>query len=148
MSNRAISAGGWTLLLVDSALSDIADGSEQWLANATGSAGSLLLFTHVPVDTPETRTCITSTALGRNMTKYVLSGAPQLYERYLEGHVRHAFGGHVHLPLHCRAGAMVQHICGMAITMHDPGRNEDSVASATIVTLDGDHAQTETLTVA
>jgi 3',5'-cyclic AMP phosphodiesterase CpdA len=147
MSNRAVSAGDWTLLLMDSALSNLADGSEQWLANATGSAGSLLLFTHVPIDTPETQAHITSAAPGRNMTKYVLSGASQLYERYLEGRVRHAFGGHVHLPLHCRAGAMTQHICGMAITMHDPGRNENSVASATIVTLDGPTVKTEILAV-
>jgi 3',5'-cyclic AMP phosphodiesterase CpdA len=133
LSNRAVDLGDTRLVLLDSALSDIAEGAEAWLDETLKDVSSALLFTHVPIDTPETREYILSVDARRNMKKYVLSGAPDLYTKCLVGRVAHIFTGHLHFSGELSRGETQFHLCNMGISMFDPHREQSAVASAIII---------------
>ncbi len=147
LSNRFLDVDGWHLLLVDNSLSDLDPAAEPWLEASLDGTERAVLFTHVPIDTPSVRSLLGSMAPTRNQKKYVLSGAPGLYDRHLRDRVSDVFSAHVHLEGKARSGTLNQHICGMGISMFDPGRKETSVASATMVTLNGDNVDTRIITV-
>ena len=52
LSTRAIDAGRFQLILMDSALSSVPDGTEDWLQTTLAKSERNLLFTHVPINLP------------------------------------------------------------------------------------------------
>ena len=134
---RTVDIGDCRLVLLDSALSDLVDGSDGWLREKLEGNQTNLLFTHVPVDTPETREYILSVDAKRSMVKYVLSGAPDLFDDHVEGRIPHVFSGHLHFAGDLSRGDTRFHLCNMGITMHDPHRDQGAVASATLVEGEG-----------
>jgi 3',5'-cyclic AMP phosphodiesterase CpdA len=125
LTNRTLHINGGAAILLDSALSDLADGTATWLDDLFERATPDLLFTHVPIDIPTARDYILSVDPRRNMTKYVISSAPDLYPRYLKNRIPHVPGDlhldHTHF-----------HLCTMSITMNDPNRSYSTMATATI----------------
>lgn len=133
LGNRAIDCGDIRLILLDSALSDVAEGTGDWLARQQRDPVSDLLCTHVPIDLPATRSHILSVDPRRNLDKYVLSGAPDLYEQRIRNRFTHVFTGHLHFPGDLHVDATRFHLCDMCITMFDPNRQQGCDASALIV---------------
>ena len=133
LSNRVIDVEGCNLVLLDSALSDLTDGAEGWLEEVLNCGRPNFLFTHVPLDLPETRDYILSVDPRRNMAKYVLSGAPDLYFEYIVDRVSHVFSGHLHFAGDLNRDVTRFHLCNMSITMYDPSRDQNAVASATVI---------------
>ena len=133
VSNRVLDIDGCRLILLDSALSDLVDGADAWLGQMLMRSDSDMLFTHVPIYLPETRDYILSVDSRRNMAKYVLSGAPELYAQQIKNRVPHVFTAHLHFPgdLHCDTTRF--HLCNMSITMYDPHRDQSATASATMI---------------
>jgi predicted MPP superfamily phosphohydrolase len=132
MTDRLLEVDGCNLILLDSALSNLTDGSERWLSELLNSENANFLFTHVPPDLPETREYILSVDPRRSMAKYVLSGAPNLYA-HLQNRVSHVFSGHLHFPGDLLCDITRFHMCNMSISMQDPNRNQNAIASATII---------------
>lgn len=133
LCSRVVELDGCSLILLDSALSNLSAGDEAWLAQVLDDASLPLLFTHVPIDLPETRNYILSVDARRSMKKYVLSGAPHLYQDYIQGRVPHVFSGHLHFAGDLTCDATRFHLCNMGITMQDPHRDQSAVASATMI---------------
>ena len=53
LTNRVLDIDGCQLILLDSALSDLTDGADAWLDRELKHFSTNLLFTHVPIDLPE-----------------------------------------------------------------------------------------------
>jgi 3',5'-cyclic AMP phosphodiesterase CpdA len=138
LSNRVIDVDGCNLILLDSALSDLTDGADDWLGEVLNGGKPNFLFTHVPVDLPETREYILSVDPRRSMIKYVLSGVPNLYAEHLVDRVSHVFSGHLHFAGDLKRDTTRFHLCNMSITMYDPSRDQSAVASATVIEGGGD----------
>ena len=120
--NRAITCGGVSLWLMDSALSEVPPGTGEWLDGARRQDGTNLLFTHVPPDTPENRTAILAREPYRDMNKYVLSKAPGLYAGHIQNRFSHIFTGHLHVPYAIPHDRMTCHILGQhSATLVDVG---------------------------
>jgi 3',5'-cyclic AMP phosphodiesterase CpdA len=135
--NREIDCDGLCLLLMDSPLSRVQEGTEDWLNGAMLSDGCNILLTHVPIDTPEARDYILSVDGNRSMAKYVLSGAPDLYRESLKGRVDHVFSGHLHFSGDLVVDTTDIHLCDMSISMHDPHRNSTRKGTAYVIDWDG-----------
>jgi 3',5'-cyclic AMP phosphodiesterase CpdA len=135
-TDRVIEIEGCYLILLDSALSNLTSGSESWLNEALNSEHPKFLFTHVPPDLPETREYILSVDPRRSMAKYVLSGAPNLYN-IIKNRVSDVFTGHLHFAGDVSSDTTHFHLCNMSISMHDPHRDQSSIASATILESSG-----------
>ncbi|MDA0711451.1 MAG: metallophosphoesterase [bacterium] len=133
MTDRVIDIEGCQLILLDSALSNLADGSQRWLSEALSADKHNFLFTHVPIDTPQIRDYIFSVDPNRSMVKYVLSGAPGLYQDLLKDRVAHVFSGHLHFGGDLSTDTTRFHLCNMSISMTDPNRQQNAVASATVI---------------
>lgn len=133
LTNRVIDVEGCNLALLDSALSDLTDGAEGWLDEVLNSGGPNFLFTHVPIDLPETREYILSVDPRRNMAKYVLSGAPHLYLEQIKNRVSHVFSGHLHFAGDLNCDVTRFHLCNMSITVYDPNRDLGAAARATVI---------------
>jgi len=138
LTNQAIEIDGFNLILLDSALSDLTAGSEEWLGEVLKCEGPKFLFSHVTIDLPETREYILSVDPRRSMIKYVLSGAPNLYLDHIKDRVAQVFSGHLHFAGDVTCDATRFHLCNMSISMHDPNRNQNAVASATVIERDRD----------
>jgi len=132
---------------MDSALSNLVEGTEDWLTDVLDTDRTCLLFTHVPIDLPETRDYILSVDANRSMTKYVLSGAPDLYRHHLQGRVSHTFTGHLHFTGLLRHNTTQFHLCNTGISMHDPNRDQNSVASAILLEQNGTGLDIQKVTV-
>lgn len=133
LANRSISIDGFNLILLDSALSDLVNGSDSWLRESLSTDQTPLLFTHVPIDLPTTREYILSIDANRSMTKYVLSGSPNLYTEHIQNRIPHVFSGHLHFAGNLTHGTTHFHLCNMGITMNDPHRDQGALASATVI---------------
>ena len=133
LTNRSISIDGFNLILLDSALSDLANGSDSWLHESLSNDQTPLLFTHVPIDLPTTREYILSIDANRSMAKYVLSGSPDLYNEHIRNRIPHVFSGHLHFAGNLTSDTTHFHLCNMGITMYDPHRDQGTVASATVI---------------
>lgn len=137
LASRTINLGGFRLILLDSALSDLADGAQDWLGQVLNGEHPSLLFTHVPIDVPETRDYILSVDARRSMIKYVLSGASDLYVEHIQGRIPHVFSGHLHFAGDLSRDITRFHLCNMGISMNDPHRKQGAVASSTVIEEDG-----------
>ena len=133
LSTRVIELDGCHVILLDSAMSNLNEGDEVFLAQVLENAKMPLLFTHVPVDLPETRDYILSVDSRRNMSKYVLSGSPNLYPHHIKGRIPHVFSGHLHFAGNLECDATRFHLCNMGITMYDPHRDQSAIAQATLI---------------
>jgi predicted MPP superfamily phosphohydrolase len=133
LSNRTLDINGGTSILLDSALSDLAEGTETWLDDLLKRSTPSLLFTHVPIDVSATRAYILSIDPRRSMAKYVLSCAPNLYSQYIENRIAHVFSAHLHFPGDLRLDNTRFHLCNMSITMNDPNRSQSTIATATMI---------------
>lgn len=136
-TDRVINIEGCQLILLDSALSNLTTGSESWLNEVLNSETPNLLFTHVPIDLPQTREYILSVDPRRSMIKYVLSGAPNLYDYILKNRVSDVFTGHLHFAGDLTSDTTHFHLCTMSITTNDPNRKQNAIASATIIERSG-----------
>ena len=96
LHNRADRCLQTDSILLDSALSEVPEGTREWLRGLKGKHSRQLLFTHVPLDLPITREYILSVDPERNMTKYVQSKAPWVYDECRELGISHVFTGHLH----------------------------------------------------
>lgn len=114
LHNRAIDAGGTTLLLLDSHNSSVPDGTTHWLAQTLRGQRGGLLFTHVPLHLPQVVSYIESVEPGRNISKYTLSGAPWLFDA-LQGRVARAFSGHLHFPGRVNVQGITLHLLSTAV---------------------------------
>ena len=135
-SDRVINIEGCQLILLDSALSNLTTGSESWLNDVLNAPTPNLLFTHVPIDVPQTRDYILSVDPNRSMKKYVLSGAPNLYA-ILQNRVSDVFTGHLHFSGDLICDTTHFHMCTMSITTNDPNRKHNTIACATIIERSG-----------
>ena len=133
LASRIVDLGDSRLILLDSALSDLTEDTENWLGEVLKSKRPSLLFTHVPIDVAETRNYILSVDDRRSMIKYVLSGARDLYVDHIQGRIPHVFTGHLHFEGNLRRDSTRFHLCNMGISMYDPHRNQGAVASATVI---------------
>jgi hypothetical protein len=116
LHNRYIDAGDTGLILLDSALSGVPDGTKEWLRSLKGRHARQLLFTHVPLDTPKVRDYILSIDAERNMTKYVQSKSPWVYDECIELGVSHVFTGHLHFGGELTADGMRMTMVAKSIT--------------------------------
>lgn len=98
LGNRVIDAGDTRLILLESPLSCVPEGTQEWLATSLRPDGRNIVFTHVPLNLPAVATYIHSVDPRRNLKKYVQSGAPGLFESSLRGLVQSVFTGHLHFP--------------------------------------------------
>ena len=120
--NRTITEGQVVLCLMNSAFSDVPPGTAEWLDRSVRHDGMNLLFTHVPLDTPENRTAILTREPYRDMNKYVQSKAPGLYTGHVQDRFSHVFSGHLHVPYVVPHGRMTCHILGhQGVTVIDVG---------------------------
>ena len=138
LRNRTIEMGGYTSILLDSSLSDLAEGADDWLARVAEHEKPKLLFSHVPVDLAVTREYILSVDPRRSMVKYVISAEPGLYEKYIAGRIEHVFSGHLHFSGDLSFENTRFHLCTMGISMSDPHRSYSTVATAKIVEIKRD----------
>ena len=134
LSTRAIEVDGYNLVLLDDSLSDLADGTEDTLARLlTGAGRRNLLCAHVPLNARFIRDYIVSVAPERDLRKYTLSGAPNLYHDVLYGRVTDVFTAHLHFPGLLEDGSTRFHLCGLSTSIHDPNRNQTTVAEALVI---------------
>jgi len=133
LSNRTLDIEGATAVLVDNALSDLADGTERFLNDAFVQATPRFFFAHVPLDAPAMRAYILAVDARRSMAKYVLSSAPDFYTQYIKSRVPHVFSAHLHFPGDLHIDRTRFHLCTMSISMSDPHRSYSTIATARIV---------------
>lgn len=143
LHNRYVEAGDTGLILLDSALSGVPEGTQEWLASVTGRHRRQLVFTHVPLDQPQVREQILSVDARRDLAKYVQSRSPWLFPEALRGRVSDVFTGHLHIPGELTAKGTRMHMLGTAITTP---RKPDLHASALVVTL-GQHVDVRRIVV-
>lgn len=96
MGNRCVEADGVCLLLVDSFDSNVPKGTDHWLRQSTENSKRNMLFTHVPLCTPEIGDYILSIQPQRNLRKYLQSGAPNLFDEAVHNRIEAVFSGHLH----------------------------------------------------
>lgn len=136
LSTRRIDLGVTSLVLLDSALSDL-DPNDEAKFDEVFERPPDLLFTHVPIDTPETRDYILSVDANRSMAKYVLSGAADFYTRFVKDRIPHVFTGHLHFPGDLTVDHTRFHLRNMGISMTDPHRKQNAIASAAVIDVAG-----------
>lgn len=133
LSTRTLDVDGYNLVLLDDSLSNLADGTAAALPKLLPPDRRSLLLAHVPLDTPLIREYIVSVAPDRNLRKYVLSGAPDLYQTAISGRVSDVFTAHLHFPGLLTDGSTRFHLQGLSTSIHDPNRNQTTVAEALVV---------------
>jgi len=97
--NHVISDGQFGLILIDSSTSEIGRGDIEWLKKAVELHRRNIIFTHTPFDTPKVRRAILDVDANKDLSKYVQSGSPGIFEDILEGKTEMIFSGHLHFPV-------------------------------------------------
>ncbi len=133
LSTRAIDLGSHRLVLLDNSLSDVIAGTEESLRTLLGRGDPTLLCAHVPFDLPSIREYILSVDPTRNLKKYVQSGTPGLYRDVLRGRVTDIFTAHLHFSNVLRDESTRFHLRGLSTSVHDPNRNQTTIAEALVV---------------
>ncbi|NRA39363.1 MAG: metallophosphoesterase [Planctomycetes bacterium] len=133
MENQFIDCGEFGLVLLDNSMSNIEEQDLQWLDAQLNIKKHNMVCQHVPLSLPEIDSCIHSIAPNRHLSKYTCSAHPDLYHSHYENRVQAVLSGHVHIDASVTTGDCTHHLCNVGISMNDPGRNEDAVASATII---------------
>lgn len=132
LNHRYIDLGHTGLILLDSAVSGVPEGTEAWLDEIRGRHDRQLLFTHVPLDALGMREYILSISPKRNLLKYTQSKSPWVFRDGLQGSVSHVFSGHLHFPGYVQVDGTHMHMLSMAVK---DMRFEEHTASACIVEL-------------
>jgi 3',5'-cyclic AMP phosphodiesterase CpdA len=101
--------------LVNSHNSDVPPETAAWLREELNPDAVNAVFTHVPPDTPETRNAIHSREPHRNLTKYLQSHAPTLYDEALADRVDCVWSGHLHFETSVKKGRTDFHILPLSI---------------------------------
>lgn len=135
LTNRVVDAGSYQLLLMESALSSVPEGTERWLQEALASSERNILFTHVPLNLPQVGSYIHSVDSKRNLTKYYQSGAPHLFRECLDGRVQFVFNGHLHFPGAIEHFGTTSYLLPLSITPERP--SYPGQGGATVLKLDG-----------
>lgn len=120
LANRVLDAGDLRLLLVESALSEVPEGTGAWLDDHLSTDRHCVVCTHVPLDTPEVVEAITDVDPDRDLEKYVQRGSPELFDRHLRGRVDAVFSGHLHFPAEADVDGTRQHILPPCIHVAPP----------------------------
>ncbi len=115
LDNRVIDAGDTGLVLINSAISDVPQGTGQWLNDVLGKHKRNIVFTHVPLDVPPVRQYISSVEPDRNMTKYVQSGAPWMFQECIRDKVDAVYSGHLHFFGRIVVDKVSMYILGLSI---------------------------------
>jgi 3',5'-cyclic AMP phosphodiesterase CpdA len=123
-------SAGTSLILVNSAFSGVLEGTREWLINSLHGNGNSIIFTHVPLDCPAMRNYILSVDPGRNLTKYVQSRSPWLFDECIKGKVPYVYTGHLHLPGAVHLQGTTMHLLGlstMSVGKEYPGMGKMAV---------------------
>jgi len=102
--------------LINSAKSDVPKGTKEWLKRYLPKNERNIVFTHVPFDTQPIRRFIMDTDPRKNMTKYVQSHAPDLFDEQIQQQVDFVFTGHLHFTGLIKEAKTEHHFIGMGIT--------------------------------
>lgn len=133
LGNRTLDIEGTPAILVDNALSNLADDTANFLDEVCLQSTPRFLFAHVPIDAKTMRDYILAIDARRSMAKYVLSSAPDFYTQYIKDRLAHVFSAHLHFAGDLHIDSTRFHLCTMSITMDDPHRSYSTVATAKIV---------------
>ena len=112
--NRKLSLDHLEAYLLNSHNSNVSSDSSFWFEQNLDSGAFNAVFTHVPPDVPEVREAIAQRDPQRNLTQYVQSGAPKLYEDSLQGKIDLTFSGHLHFHTQAESGRTRFHILPLA----------------------------------
>lgn len=134
LGNRLIDTPDAQLILVDSAVSSIPDGTEAWLAETKREGVRRLVFTHVPLNIPPVVEYILSVDPGRSLEKYVQSGAPRLFDECLRHQVDAVYSAHLHFPGRLEVDGTEMHMLSMS-TVSDEKHFEGQGAAVVLDTL-------------
>jgi len=96
LGNRVMDMGRIRIILVDSHESSVSADTHEWLGRVTQTDAANVLVTHVPLNIPEVVDFILSVDSEKDLEKYVLTGAPRLYEQCVASRVHSVFTGHLH----------------------------------------------------
>ena len=118
--NRKISLDHLEGFLINSHNSAVPPETAVWLQTELDPSAVNAVFTHVPPDTPETRAAIHAREPHRNLTKYVQSHAPGLFEDALSGNVDAVWSGHLHFQTSAQKGRT--HFQILSIAIHAYGK--------------------------
>ena len=129
LSDRYIETPHAGLFLINTALSKVTP-TGQRVISQHGHKDRNLVFTHVPVDTPQNRDFILSVDPDRSMKKYVTSGTPGLYDHCLENNISEVFSGHLHFSGQNK-GLINHWMCNMGISTYDTNRQTSVKGSYT-----------------
>lgn len=102
--NRKLELDHLQAFLVNSHDSNVPEGTAAWLREELDPDATNIFFTHVPPDTPETRAAILEREPQRDLSKYVQSKAPGLFEAALADRVDQVWSGHLHFHATARKG--------------------------------------------
>jgi predicted MPP superfamily phosphohydrolase len=133
LAHRKLDLGDMSVLLVDNALSDNYKNVDSWLEQALIKNDKNLLFSHVPIDTPQMRNYIHSVDSRRDLRKYVMSGAPELYPQTLKDRISFMFSAHLHFGGHLQCHSTQVHLCSMSTSISKHGEGQARTAEATII---------------
>lgn len=140
LGNRIIDAGDTGLILLNSAISDVPEGSGQWLDEVSARHKRNLLFTHVPLNIAPISDYILSVDPDRNMEKYVQSGAPWVFEQCVKGKIDAVYSGHLHFPGNISMHGVEMYILGLSIVAID--QTNQGMGTAMIIDLDNSRPRT------
>lgn len=122
VGNRYIDGEGTGIFLINSACSDVPEGTKEWLYKFLPKQKKNIIFTHVPFDTQAMRDYILSVDPTKDMNIYVQSYAPGLFDTHIQQQVDHVFSGHLHFTGVIKTASTKHHLVGMGITpLNDKG---------------------------
>ena len=133
LSDRYIETPYAGIFLINTALSKVTPAGHK-IITQHGNRDRNLLFTHVPMDTPQNRKHILSVDPNRSMKKYVVSGTPGLHDLCLENNISAVFSGHLHFS-GLSKGPIKHWMCDMGIATYDSNRETSIEASYTQIIL-------------
>lgn len=120
LGNRAFDVGDVRILLVDSALSAVAQSDLDWVATQTATDRECILCTHVPLDHPAVVRAITAREPARRLEKYVQRGTPTVFQEVVAGKISMVFSGHLHFRTAASVGNTRQHVLPLSIRRECP----------------------------
>jgi len=138
LNQRVIDAGDTGLVLLNSAISQVEKGTEQWLGKMLNKHKHNMVFTHVPLDITVVRDYILSVEPDKNMKKYVQSGSPWIFENCFKNKVECVFSSHLHFSGDITVDSVRLYMLGLSVQA--VGRNYRNMGMSMIV--DTDHFST------
>ena len=108
--NRKLDLDGAVAFLLNSHDSNVPPDTSPWFKENLDGETFSILCTHVPPNVPSVREAILAKDPQRNLTRYVQSGAPELFDDALKGKLDLSFSGHLHFPATVECGKTTFHI--------------------------------------